>query len=187
MVRLNVDQLGLSEFDAEAIAEKTLRENGLEGPQKDLVAMSLPEGVIVHIVETYLRSHADLEEKGYDKKKCNEASLELIENHRKATFGGHSSYPAALEDYVVYRLGLDIRHQHGRAPEDMGLSDPLVRQMVQVTIGVLRQQTESHRANDEPAPTLIKCPGCDQSLRVKAGKKLRIKCPKCQHAWIQTT
>jgi hypothetical protein len=38
-----------------------------------------------------------------------------------------------------------------------------------------------------PATASINCPHCAQALRVTAGKHLRIKCPKCEHAWVQHT
>lgn len=141
MVRLNVDQFGASEAEGEEITAQTLRDSGLEGPQADLVAMSLPEGALVHMVETFMNSRADLERKGYDRQTCNNASIELIENHRKKSFGGLPVYPTNLEDYVIYRLGLEVQHQQGRPAEDIGLHDPLVRMMVQIASESCRQRT----------------------------------------------
>lgn len=48
--------------------------------------------------------------------------------------------------------------------------------------------------NHEQAPpssgqesAICRCPACSQSVRVPAGRLLRIKCPVCSHDWTQQT
>ena len=39
----------------------------------------------------------------------------------------------------------------------------------------------------ERESAVSKCPSCSQSVRVAAGKNLKIKCPKCGRLWVQRT
>jgi Zn finger protein HypA/HybF involved in hydrogenase expression len=39
---------------------------------------------------------------------------------------------------------------------------------------------------DQPK-TVIKCPNCVKKIRVPRMKKLEIKCPHCNHVWIEET
>jgi hypothetical protein len=41
--------------------------------------------------------------------------------------------------------------------------------------------------SDAPAAEGISCPSCAQPVRVPSGKRLQIKCPRCEHVWLQQT
>ena len=120
MSRLAESQ-GHSPDEAKAIAEDTIRQGGISG----MKAMATPEGSILTIVETHLK---------YIAKRCaelgganhfdqaNTEALAVIESHR-SRFGakGTSNYPKDIDDYVYYRINLEIRNQFGCSPEEMGL------------------------------------------------------------------
>jgi len=120
MTRLAESQ-GHSPEEAKAIAEDAILQGGISG----MKAMATPEGSIVTIVESHLQ---------YIAKRCvqlggpdhfaqaNDEALAEIEAHR-SRFGakGLSNYPKGIDDYVYYRINLEIQDQFGCSAEAMGL------------------------------------------------------------------
>lgn len=47
--------------------------------------------------------------------------------------------------------------------------------------------TASERKPQDHEKAVYSCPDCSQSLRVPAGKDLKITCPRCSHEWRQRT
>jgi hypothetical protein len=39
----------------------------------------------------------------------------------------------------------------------------------------------------EPNKETVTCPSCGKASRVPTGKRLRIKCPRCEQSWVQET
>lgn len=120
MSRLAESQ-GHSPEEAKAIAENAIRQGGING----MKAMATTEGSIVTIVESHLQYIAKrcVELGGVDHfAQANDEALAVIETHR-SRFGakGLSTYPKDIDDYVFYRINLEIRDQFGCAAEEMGL------------------------------------------------------------------
>lgn len=120
MARLAESQ-GHSPDQAKAIAENAILQGGING----IKAMATWEGSIVTIVESYLQYIAKrcVELGGADHfAQANDEGLAAIEAHR-SSFGakGLSSYPKDIDDYVFYRINLEIRDQFGCDAEKMGL------------------------------------------------------------------
>ncbi|MFZ3223132.1 MAG: CFI-box-CTERM domain-containing protein [Rugosibacter sp.] len=120
MARLAESQ-GHSAEQARAIADDTLRQGGVSG----LKAMATPEGSIVTIVESHLQHIAKrcVELGGPDHfTQANNEAIAAIEAHR-SQFGakGLPSYPKDIDDYVYYRINLEIQDQFGCNADSMGL------------------------------------------------------------------
>lgn len=120
MCRLAESQ-GHSPDEAKAMAENAIRQGGISG----MKAMATPEGSIVTIVESHLQYIAKrcVELGGADYfAQANNEALAAIEAHR-SRFGakGLSTYPKDIDDYVFYRINLEIRDQFGCSAEEMGL------------------------------------------------------------------
>ncbi|MCK9516226.1 MAG: CFI-box-CTERM domain-containing protein [Ottowia sp.] len=112
---------GHSADEAKAMAEDAIRQGGISG----MKAMATPEGSIVTIVESHLQYIAKrcVELGGVDHfDQANAEALAAIEAHR-SRFGakGLNTYPRDIDDYVFYRISLEIREQFGCGPEEMGL------------------------------------------------------------------
>lgn len=120
MARLAESQ-GHSAEEAKAIADDTIRQGGISG----MKAMATPEGSIVTIVESHLQYIAkrcvDLGGPDHFTQANNEA-IAAIETHR-SRFGakGLPSYPKDIDDYVYYRINLEIQDQFGCSADSMGL------------------------------------------------------------------
>lgn len=111
---------GNSASESKLIAERTLRDGGLA----KVKMLGTPEGSIITIVETHLN---------YVTKRCvdlggrehfpqaNREAISAIEAHRsRFGAGGLPSYPLDIDEYVFYRIGLEIRHEFGCSPEQLG-------------------------------------------------------------------
>lgn len=112
---------GHSSDEAKAMAEDAICQGGISG----MKAMATPEGSIVTIVESHLKYIAKrcVELGGADHfDQANAEALAAIEAHR-SRFGakGLSNYPRDIDDYVFYRINLEIRDQFGCGSEEMGL------------------------------------------------------------------
>lgn len=112
---------GHSSEEAKAIAENAIRQGGVSG----MMAMATPEGSIVTIVESYLQYIAKrcVELGGTDHyDQANAEALAAIEAHRSQVVAkGLNNYPKDIDDYVFYRIDLEIRDQFGYGPEAVGL------------------------------------------------------------------
>lgn len=149
----------MSTGEAALMAEQRMKNEGLFGILGDMKAMGTPEGAVVAIVETFLKSlvqqliaepavarmvqgssaHAEA------LARHNAKALAAIENHRRKAYGGSSDYPTDLKSYIQYRMGLEMTKVHGIAAEEMGLDRDVLDHMVdqacdyfQTRIGNLR-------------------------------------------------
>ena len=105
--------------------------------------MQLPEGVIVHIVETYLKAivhqvksapeifnmSADNPIRIAATRECADNAAEHIENHRRKSFGGIANYPKDFLSYVVYRVQTDHRKTQGTDVAEIGLDRETIEYM----------------------------------------------------------
>lgn len=148
MTRIAESQ-GHSPEDAKTIAEDAiLRQGGVSG----IKAMGTPEGAIVVIVETYLRKVASrgVELGGPEHfTQANNEAIAAIESHRSA-FGakGTSNYPKDIDDYVYYRINLEMQHQFGRSADSMGLDRETVKILTHTAkANLLKTITEGGNSN----------------------------------------
>lgn len=130
MSRLAESQ-GHSSDEAKAMAENAIREGGVS----DMMAMATPEGSIVTIVETYLWfTRRSVELGGPDHfEQANDEALAAIEAHRSNfCTKGLSTYPKNIDDYVFYRINLEIRDKIGCDAEEIGLDKQTTKMLTQI-------------------------------------------------------
>ena len=134
---------GLSVGESCLMAEHRLKNEGLLGFFKTFKLMQLPEGVIVHIVETYLRALVHQIKSAPQifslpdanpirvaaARECVENAAKHIEQHRSKAFGGIANYPKDFLGYVVYRVQTDHRKTQGSDPEEIGLDRETIEYM----------------------------------------------------------
>lgn len=130
---------GLSPADAKQLAERTIREQGVQ----KIRMLGTPEGSIITIVETHL---------SYVTKRCvdlggaqhfpqaNMEAIAAIEAHRsRFGAGGASSYPSDIDDYVFYRIDREIRHEFGVPPEQLGFDRATTKVITHTAKGALTE------------------------------------------------
>ena len=112
---------GHSPEDARSMAHDAIRQGGISG----IMAMATPEGAIVTIVESYLQFIAKrcLELGSADHfEQANDEAITKIEAIRSLTGAkGLASYPKDIDDYVYYRVNLEIQHEFGCSADSRGL------------------------------------------------------------------
>ena len=120
MARLAESQ-GHSAEEAKSIAEDTIRQGGISG----MKAMATPEGSIVTIVESHLQYIAKrcVELGGPDHfTQANNEAIAAIEAHRSRFVAkGPATYPKDIDDYVYYRINLEVQDQFGCSADSVGL------------------------------------------------------------------
>ncbi len=133
---------GMSKQAAAAMAEETVRQQ-VTNPIK---AIGTPDGAIVVMVETYLAHVGPIAggvfnvENPPDSPAFSAASskaIKAIETHRSKMWRGEGSVPDKFPEYVYYRTRLEVKNQFGITPEEMGLDNEAVTEMVKICIATL--------------------------------------------------
>lgn len=136
---------GYSKGEAALMAEQRLKNEGMLGFFGKMKAAGTPEGTVVVMVETFWRSMgqqisanpavarapATDPAKQVMTKQFGKNAIDQIEGHRSRFYGGTEDYPASLSDYVVYRIGTEVRQMHYMEPEQMGLDREAISHMVE--------------------------------------------------------
>ncbi len=115
----------LSNDECIDFAEQKLEELGINS----FNALNTPEGSILSIIETYLKNVAGrcIELGGPDYfKQANDDVIKGIEKHRSLLVKGESNYPLDIDEYVFYRIRLELKYAKNCEPEDIGLDKPIV-------------------------------------------------------------
>ena len=137
LIKLRLKRLarseGATDSEAEARVIAFLKSQDLEG----MTFLATPEGSIVTIVETYVNSigqwmldsglKSDSPNFNAEFKRANALVIDEIERRRSIIQPGSSSYPKDIDEYVFYRLGVEIRFTHGVEPEVLGFDKKTVK------------------------------------------------------------
>jgi hypothetical protein len=124
--KLDLVRKGISEPDALAQAKEYIQPL-FKNPEK---ALSTTEGTIAIIIHTYMNSLAPLQgssslAKDFDN--INKHIITEIENHRKALYPGDDEFPLNIDEYVYYRLGIEILAEFKCAPGKLGFDYTTVK------------------------------------------------------------
>ena len=98
------------------------------------------EGTIVTIIETYMNSllpylvalggeNQDGGELDSNFQKANDDIISQIENHRNIRCLGAANYPKNIDDYVYYRLSLELKTEKNSNMDDIGLTNEVVKKL----------------------------------------------------------
>ena len=134
-ISLGLQGDGLSKTEADRLAQSEIQ-SLYNNPE---VALSTPEGSIATIVETYVNSllpymsslggvGSDAETKSRFKK-ANDNIINQIENHRKTLYPGDDTFPNDIDDYVYYRLSVELAAENNGTPKGRGLSKATVKKL----------------------------------------------------------
>ena len=135
-------ECGMSIGEAAIAAETFLKNNGLYGWMRKSKIAGCPESSIVTNVETYfhlviraaMSSYGTPAQVDTDGGAVAGQAIDAIEQHRSQFLGGQQHYPRNLYDYIWYRLETEMPTTHNMRPEDMGLSQDIVRSMTEKCI-----------------------------------------------------
>lgn len=133
---------GLSDSEIEALIEQVLPGSGIS----DVQALSMPEGTIVSIVESYLQFVARETVRLGGSEHFSQASTDVIsaiESHRSAMGAkGSSNFPKTIDEYVFYRVKLELYAAYGKDAADFGLDELTVKELTHTAKANLIKMTQ---------------------------------------------
>ena len=116
--KMNLISRGESESEAIKKSEVFLKELDRS------IALSTPEGSIAIIIHTYMNSLLPAIAGSKDFKKdfdfINNHIITAIEDHRKILYPGDDEFPFNIDDYVYYRLKVELLGEFDCTPEERG-------------------------------------------------------------------
>ncbi len=95
--------------------------------------LKTPDAIIAVIMDTYFRQlMAPMAgKKGpFDLEAQSKRLIKEIEKTRSETVKGTWAYPNTIEEYVVYRLGLETKAMFGQTPVQLGMDGEIVAEMI---------------------------------------------------------
>jgi ribosomal protein S27E len=81
--------------------------------------------------------------------------------------------------------GVEIRER--LLSEFCGVAGQLGADTSDLIFSSASSDSRTNSSSNAPAAEGISCPICGQQVRVPSGKRLQIKCPRCEHVWLQQT
>ena len=107
------------------------------------VALSSPEGTVAVIIHTYMNSLLPALSDSKDLKKdhdfMNNHIITEIENHRKIRYPGDDEFPLNIDDYVYYRLKVELLGEFDCTPEERGFDYTTVKTLSHSAKGWFRK------------------------------------------------
>ena len=151
------------------------------------------EGTIVTIVETYTNSlvpylealggkNQDSGEPDSNFKIANDDIISQIENHRKIRHPGLPDYPKDIDEYVYYRLSLEVKAEKNSSLDEIGLTNEIVKKLTHSAKGsyMRKEVKEGNVASskkcfvatvcfgtpDDPTVMIMMCIRCNTRFRL---------------------
>jgi hypothetical protein len=119
-LRKKMDLISRGESESEAIKKSEVFLKELDRS----IALSTPEGTVAVIIHTYMNSLLPALLGSKDLKKdhdfINNHIITEIENHRKIRYPGDDEFPLNIDDYVYYRLKVELLGEFDCTPEERG-------------------------------------------------------------------
>jgi hypothetical protein len=138
-LRKKMDLISRGESESEAIKKSEVYLKELDRS----IALSTLEGSIAVIIHTYMNSLLPALVGSKDLKKdfdlINNHIITAIEDHRKIRYPGDDEFPFNIDDYVYYRLKVEILGEFGCTPEDRGFDYTTVKTLSHSAKGFFRK------------------------------------------------
>ena len=138
-LRKKMDLISCGESESEAINKSEVFLKELDRS----IALSTLEGSIAVIIHTYMNSLLPALVGSKDLKKdfdlINNHIITAIEDHRKIRYPGDDEFPFNIDDYVYYRLKVEILGEFGCTPEDRGFDYTTVKTLSHSAKGFFRK------------------------------------------------
>ena len=138
-LRKKMDLISRGESESEAIKKSEVYLKELDRS----IALSTLEGSIAVIIHTYMNSLLPDLVGSKDLKKdfdlINNHIITAIEDHRKIRYPGDDEFPFNIDDYVYYRLKVEILGEFGCTPEDRGFDYTTVKTLSHSAKGFFRK------------------------------------------------